>query len=88
MTELYEPHYGPIPAEHKKFYTELGRRFRAARIARGFTLEQLATVAKITPEQLVQCENAETIFPIFALLSMLKHMGYSDELQPGALMKD
>ncbi len=84
MAELYEPYYGHVPTEHLAFYTELGRRFRAARIARGLTLEQLATVAKITPEQLKKYENAETVFPIFALLPMLKHMGNPVELAPSA----
>ncbi len=80
MTHTTNQYDAPVPAEHLKFYTELGRRFKNARIQRGISLEQLANIANITPERLEKYEKAELVFPIYEILPMVEFMGYPHEL--------
>lgn len=71
----------PLPVSPTSDGARLGARLRAARRARGYTLEQLATAAGLTKGFLSRAERDETSLSVASLITLCEVMS----INPGSL---
>ncbi len=65
--------------ENREFYTKLGKTITKTRSERGISLEKLAEIADISPEQLAAYESGNLAIPVYTLIPILQFMKYPPE---------
>ncbi len=68
-----------ITDENRDFYIKLGKTITKTRKEREISLEKLAEVANITPNQLAEYESGTFAIPVYTLIPILQFMNYPGE---------